>query len=283
MDTSTTIVRRAGLDPRVVPGVGREVVSAVLTAAAWPFGVIDRGLASAGAALRGEPTPVDAPVLLVHGYAANKSNWLFVQRYLRHAGFDHVHAANCNPFRHDIPELAVTVRDRARALMQRAGTDHVHLVGHSMGGIVARWAVQVAGLHEARTCVTVAAPHGGSAVARLGIGRVASQLRPGSPVLGHLDGAPVPADTRFVAYWSELDALVSPGRARIRDPRLGATNVRVPGEGHLSIMLSRRLADSVVTQLAASEGRPGFGEPVEPMARHRPRPPEGGAAVAGSG
>lgn len=257
--------------PRSLAGAGREVVSTALTAAAWPFGVVDRGLATAGAALRNERPLVSTPVLLVHGYAANKSNWLFVQRHLRAAGFGHVHAVNCNPFRHDIPRLAETVRDRARALMERAGAEEVHLVGHSMGGILARWAVQLAGLHEARTCVTVASPHGGSHLARLVPGRSAAQMRPGSSILRCLDAAPTPPRTRFLAYWSELDALVTPTRAQIRDPRLDATNVHVPGEGHLSIMLSRRLADSITTQLAAAERRPGYGEPVGSLPGRRRR------------
>ena len=252
------------------------------TLAAWPFGVVDRGLATAGAALRNEQPLVSTPVLLVHGYAANKSNWLFVQRHLRAAGFGHVHAVNCNPFRHDIPRLAETVRDRARALMDRAGTDQVHLIGHSMGGLLARWAVQVSGLHEARTCITVASPHGGAPLAQLGVGRTVAQMRPGSSVLRRLHAAPAPTRTRFVAYWSELDAIVPARRAQILDPRLDATNVRVPGEGHLSIMLSRRLADSITTQLAAAEGRPGYGEPVEPLAAHREARPAAGGEVAGA-
>ncbi len=271
---------RDAIHPRSLPGLAREAVATGVTLAAWPFGVVDRGLAHAAASIRHQAPLVDAPVLLVHGYAANKSNWLFVQRALRAAGFA-VHAVNCNPFRDDIPTQAAAVRDRARALMAAAGSDRVHLVGHSMGGLLARWAVQVGGLHEARTVVTVASPHGGSHLARLGVGRTAAQMRPGSDVVRRLAEAPAPPDTRFVAYWSELDAVVPPQRARILCPRLDATNVHVPGEGHLSIMLSRDLADSVVTQLAAAEGRPGWGSPLGSLDHARveaaqvPAPAEG--------
>ena len=48
----------------------------------------------------------------------------------------------------------------------------------------------------------------------------------------------------------------------IAEPQLGATNILVKDHGHLSIMLSRRLADSVVDQLGAAEGLPGYGAPV---------------------
>jgi hypothetical protein len=48
----------------------------------------------------------------------------------------------------------------------------------------------------------------------------------------------------------------------ILEPELEAANILVKDHGHLSIMFSRRLAQSVVDQLAAAEGLPGYGAPV---------------------
>jgi hypothetical protein len=56
-------------------------------------------------------------------------------------------------------------------------------------------------------------------------------------------------------------------------PELAATNILVKDTGHLSIMFSRRLAQSVVDQLAAAEGLPGYGVPR----RARPAPRATGA------
>lgn len=267
----------------VLGGLSREAFASVATVVTWPSGVIDRGLAHAGEVLAGARDLPTAPVLLVHGFGANKSNWLFVQRCLRAAGVGHVHAVNCNPFRRDIPDLALTVRDRARALMARAGTDEIHLVGHSMGGLVARWTVQVAGLHEAVTCQTIASPHRGAPLARLGPGRAAAQMRPGSALLRRLETAAVPPSTRFVAYWSDVDAVVPAARARIEDPRLGAENVYVPGEGHLSIMWSRAVADAVTSVVVDHELRRAEREPhvTAPDPEHGDTEPEGVFLTAG--
>jgi hypothetical protein len=70
-----------------------------------------------------------------------------------------------------------------------------------------------------------------------------------------------------VAYYSNLDLIVPARRAMIREPALGATNILVKDHGHLSIMFSRRLAASIVDQLAAAEGLPGYGTPLAPLQR----------------
>jgi pimeloyl-ACP methyl ester carboxylesterase len=244
------------------PGQLREAASLAITAALWPFGRVDRGVHDVRRRL-GESHGITAtPVLLVHGYGANKSNWWFLERELRTAGFGVIHALNYNPLRVDVPTVAARCVRRARELMTDTGSEHVHLVGHSLGGIIARYAVQLGGLREAATCITIASPHAGAPLATLGVGRLAVQVRPGSPLLRRLAASSRPTSTRFTAYYSNLDVLVPGWRAMIAEPALRATNILVKDEGHLSIMLSRRLADSVATQLAAAEGLPGYGRPV---------------------
>jgi pimeloyl-ACP methyl ester carboxylesterase len=259
--------------PSTYAGQFREAASTVITTAMWPLGFVDGGVAG----LRGlldAPSSIDTPVLLVHGYGANKSNWMFLRRYLAQAGFGRVHALNYNALRADIPALAEQCRLRATELRDQCGSDHVHVVGHSLGGVIARYAVQVGGLDAASTCITIASPHGGVRLARYGsalavLSPLASglQLRPDSTVMNELRATARPMTTRFVAYYSNLDLLVPGNRAMILEPELEAANILVKDHGHLSIMFSRRLAQSVVDQLAATEGLAGYGTPVRGMAR----------------
>jgi len=59
-----------------------------------------------------------------------------------------------------------------------------------------------------------------------------------------------PTKVRWIAYYSNLDLLVQPGRsAMLSDPVLNATNVLIKDVGHLSIMLAPSLTRSVVEQL----------------------------------
>ena len=253
-------VARAALRPETYPAQAREAVSLAVTASMWPFGLVDRGLQELRRRLGDDPDddPGRSPVLLVHGFAANKSNWLFLSRDLRAAGFGRVDALNYNPFTLDIPDLAAACARRARELAAATGSPRVHLVGHSLGGIIARYAVQLCGLHDvAATCVTVASPHGGVGHLPCGWAPIRSlrQLTPGSPVLARLRASSRPLPTRFVAYYSNLDLLVPGHRARIGEPALRATNVLIKDEGHTSILLSRRLSSSLLHELAAVDGQ----------------------------
>ena len=263
-----TAVRR----PQTYAGHAREATSTLITAALWPLGMRDPGPVSFPPAT--EPSPVAAPVLLVHGFGANKSNWLLVRRAIEQAGFRRVHAVNYNPLAADIPELARRVAERVEALRRHYAVDHVHLVGHSLGGVIGRYAVSVDDTPGVATCVTIASPHGGVRLARHGspLARLSPlaaglQLRPDSDVMRRLRQAAAsgPGDTRYVAYYSNLDLIVAARRAMIVEPELEATNVLVKDHGHLSIMLSRRLATSVVAQLGAVEGLAGYGAPVRQL------------------
>lgn len=280
-----TAVARAARRPETYVGHLKELTSTALTAGMWPLGFGDRGIDD----LVGPdiPSSVDTPVLLVHGYGANKSNWLFVNRYLDQAGYGRVHALNYNPLAADIPELAERCAERATQLREHFGVERIHVIGHSLGGIIARYAVQVLGLDGVDVCITIASPHGGVRLARYGshLAQLSPfesglQLRPDSAVMTLLRASAEPLPTRFVAYYSNLDLIVPARRAMIVEPELEATNILVKDHGHLSIMLSRRLATSIVDQLGAADGLPGYGRPVGvlpavatgPVAPARPRP-----------
>ncbi len=263
-------VLHAARRPTTYSGHLKEVTSTLVTAGMWPLGFRDRGLTEVGDP--SSPSAIDTPVLLVHGYGANKSNWLFIARYLEQAGFGRVHALNYNPFTADIPQLAAQCAERAEELKAHFGVDRIHVIGHSLGGIIARYAVQIDGLAGVDVCASIASPHGGVRLAAYGTSLAALspfstglQLRPGSSVMTMLRSSARPLPTRFVAYYSNLDLIVPASRAMIVEPELAATNILVKDHGHLSIMLSRKLATSIVDQLGAAEGLPGYGAPVRAL------------------
>lgn len=260
-------VARGARRPQTLPTQVREMGSGLVTCALYPLGYLDAG---PGGRMRTREvaSSTSTPVLLVHGYLANKSNWYFVERELRDVGFDRIHAMNYSPRHADVDRLAETCVLRAHEVMAACGSDRIHLVGHSLGGLVIRRAVQAHGLTEAASVVTVATPHGGVDVARLAPltrtrNRIGMQLRPGSPWLRAMwaDAHPMP-DTQFVAYYSNLDLLVPGRRAMMLEPQLAASNILMKDHGHLSVMLAPSLARSVAHELAAIDGVEGFGRPV---------------------
>lgn len=258
--------------PSTYAGHLREVAGAAVTIGLWPLGLADQALSDA----RSSADAVGTPVLLVHGYGANRSNWWFLNRHLRASGFDRLHALNYNPLAADLPHLAEQCVQRIDELQQHFGVDRVHVVGHSLGGIIARYAVQVLGAAGVDTCVTIASPHGGVPLARLG-GPLAApgplatsrQLRPDSPEMVLLRSSARPLATRFVSYYCNLDMVVPARRAMIVEPELDATNLLIKDHGHFSVLLSRQLGDSLVDQLLLSEHAAAEAVVRHPAA-HRP-------------
>jgi pimeloyl-ACP methyl ester carboxylesterase len=199
-----------------------------------------------------------APVVLVHGYGGSPAAWLPLDRELRRAGFTNVHAVAYNAMTTSLDDIARRLVAQCHEAMETAGTDHVHLVGHSLGGVVVRYAVRRLGLaRHVGTAVTVAAPHRGTRVASLGWGGAARALRPGSPVLEDLERSRDAAAVQWVAYYSDRDLIVCPDSARLEEDRSGAVNVAVPDVGHLGVLRAPAFLGSVVRQLLAAEEEAG--------------------------
>ena len=233
--------------PRTYLGYAREAATFAQCIARYPFGVIEGRLSN------GRPSGDevhDTPTLLVHGFGHNRSGWFVLNDHLRRAGFTSVHTWNYDPWRHDIPELAQMLSDRVEMLRGLTGADHVNVVGHSLGGVLLRWYVQELGGDErVRNAITVASPHQGTRLATFvpgRRGRVASELAPGSWLLRRLEQTARPSPVRWIAFYSNLDFFVQPATsAMITDPRLEATNIFVKDAGHLSIMLSPKVAEEI--------------------------------------
>jgi hypothetical protein len=118
-------------------------------------------------------------------------------------------------------------------------------------------------------------------------------MTPGSDVVREL-AAPAPqCRTRFVSFWSDLDALISPKRAaRIDHPDLNARNVLVRGVGHMSLPINGTVTREIAATLAHLDTHGGtvaagltrleMPAPVEPTAaRRRTSRPRRRAASSG--
>lgn len=237
--------------PQTYVGQVREALSVAQCLARYPLGVAEAALTTGQP--RGDAVH-DTPVVLVHGFGHNRSGWYLLERRLRRAGFSSVHTMNYSAWSSDIPDLARRLAERIEAICAMTGASRVHVVGHSLGGIVLRWYVQeLGGEHRVDTAVTVASPHRGTNAAWLARGPVAPHLRPGSPILRRLAASARSTPVRWVAYYSNLDLLVPGAAAKLLTPALSAENILMKDHGHLSIMMSPKLANSIVEHLEGAE------------------------------
>jgi pimeloyl-ACP methyl ester carboxylesterase len=193
------------------------------------------------------------PVVLVHGYAGTDAVWSPARRQLHAAGFGFVVSLSYNSFATDPVEVSAELTRLALHAADNAEAAGVHLVGHSLGGLIVRRAVAespaLAGL--AATAVTIASPHRGAPLARIAPGRCARIMHPVGP-LRRSTGRSVHGP-RWLAYYSDGDRIVPPDSARLGDAAHRATNVLIPGCGHLTICRDPRLLRSLVSELIRTE------------------------------
>jgi triacylglycerol lipase len=246
LEAITTALRR----PATYAGHAFEAASIAQCALWYPGGVLDAGVRP------GRPSGdagYDTPVLLVHGFGHNRSGWYVLDRRLRRSGFTSVHSFNYNAFA-GVPRLAELLAARVDLLRAVTGADRVHVVSHSLGGILLRWYVQELGGDETvGTAITVASPHEGAPACRVAAGRTAQELRPGSWLLRRLERTARPSPVQWVAYYSNLDLLVPSTSAMIRHPALAAHNLLAKDLGHVSIMVAPRVTRSITEQLEGWE------------------------------
>ena len=187
------------------------------------------------------------PILLVHGMIDNRAIFTVLRRRLRRRGFGTISTVNYSPVTNDVRSAARDLAAEVEALVAVSGYEKVHVIAHSMGGLIARYYVQrLGGDARVHTLVTLGTPHAGSLHAHLLPVRVCRQLRPGSHLMTELQLPAPGCRTRFVAYWSDADQVIVPHiNARLEHPDLRVHNVRVRDVGHLSLPRGGRVAHEI--------------------------------------
>ncbi|MEU1294021.1 alpha/beta fold hydrolase [Streptomyces sp. NPDC005840] len=206
------------------------------------------------------PVPAGTPVVLLHGFIDNRSVFVLLRRSLARHGRRQLTSLNYSPLTCDIRTAAELLGRHIEEICARTGSPRVDVVGHSLGGLIARYYAQrLGGDRRVRTLVTLGTPHSGTRVAPLANAHpIVRQMRPGSDLLTEL-AAPAPGcRTRFVGFWSDLDHLMDPPEtARVDHPDLLAWNVRVSGIGHLALPVHPAVAAGVRQALDLAESEAG--------------------------
>ncbi|MFD9290022.1 lipase family alpha/beta hydrolase [Streptomyces sp. NPDC060030] len=196
------------------------------------------------------------PVVLLHGFIDNRSVFVLLRRSLARHGWHHLESLNYSPLTCDIRTAAELLGRHVEEICSRTGHREVDIVGHSLGGLIARYYVQrLGGDRRVRTLVTLGTPHGGTAAVPLaGAHPIVRQMRSGSELIEELRRPAPGCRTRFVSFWSELDRVILPVETACVDhPDLDAVNVRVTGIGHLALPVHPAVA-SAIRQALESDG-----------------------------
>jgi triacylglycerol lipase len=172
-------------------------------------------------------------VVLVHGYACNRGVWAawLAQLEVQQVPCD---AVNLQPLFASISDYSPLIEAAVASMQQRTGLAPV-LVGHSMGGLAARawWVTDPSALRLHRL-ITIATPHQGTRMARLGHGLCTRQMQPHSDWLARLQALQTPAHAqRTLCFFSACDNVVIPSAAAILP---GAEGREVFGCAHVAMV-----------------------------------------------
>ncbi len=202
--------------------------------------------------LVGDVVAAGTPIVLMHGVFDNRSIFTLMRRGLKRRGFGSTYALNYSPLTDDIRSVAVRLGDLVEEVCEETGHEQVHVIGHSMGGLIGRYLVQrLDGDARIHTLVTLGTPHSGTLPAHLFPHPVARQMRIDGDIVIELTEPAPDCSTRFIAFWSDIDQLVIPqSHARITHPDLDARNVLVRGAGHLSLPVDGRVIREIGLALA---------------------------------
>lgn len=181
----------------------------------------------------------ETPIVLVHGYGGNAANFLTLQWRLKARGWANVYAVSYTPPTIDARKLSQQVTDHVNRILAATGAEKAHLICHSMGGPLTRYALHHLGLTgKLDRVITLGSPHAGSRIAALfpALG-AAFQMRYHSDFLNELNALEhTPGGARFYSIYSNFDNFVVPSSS----PVLGgnAKNIHVPYLGHCSLLYS---------------------------------------------
>lgn len=173
------------------------------------------------------------PILLLHGLFHNRACWLWLKLQLRRRGQTAVYTIDLPPWK-DVETLTERVAKKVDAIRLTQGVDRVHLIGHSMGGMIARNYLQLrGGAPKVASCTLLAAPNGGSKLAPFALSPLGRVLIPGSEFLQRLEQATLPEGLPLRVFYSRHDNMVLP----FVNGRLdGAEELELSGMGHMAIL-----------------------------------------------
>lgn len=243
----------------VIQGVGRGLgvagralgagASALGQSAAWAYQSVDPdfrrqafeapvlGLMNLVPRPRSKAPSTQRDVLLVHGLAGHPSNFAAIQRYFNYAAGRPAYSLDLRRL-DSLDAMALLLRDEIAARAAATPFRGVDLITHSMGGLVARLAMEDPATRDrVATLITMGTPHRGSHLARLATTPFVLDLRPDSPMMERLasqtfwkNGEP----TRLIALWSEADTTVLPSSSAAWDV---AERHHMEGYTHLTYLL----------------------------------------------
>lgn len=215
-----------------------EAGSIFLSICAYPFGFLPERPQEFRSTQR-------RPVLLLHGLFHNRAVWFLMKQRLEQCGFTVV-TVNLPPFEM-VETLVRRISETIEETLVTYDVEQVDIVGHSMGGLLARYYIEImGGDNRIGRCLLLGTPNAGSKVAPFALSPMGRDLMPGSNFLTELNSAPLSSSVRYVTIYSRHDNLVIPSESAELP---GAESIEVEWLGHSSLLFHRETIEATIDAL----------------------------------
>ncbi len=185
---------------------------------------------------------VSIPVFLIPDFILTKSSMYMLFFMLRNRGFENIFILNPIPLFGKIEEISDNISKNIKEICEVLGKNEIVLVGHSVGGIVAKYITykeDELGLRVNR-CITLGTPHVGTKLAYLfPLAKSVKQITPNSTLIRLLYDSRIAE--RIISIIGEFDEFVFP---------TGNNQVILKNSGHFSVLFSTEVADVIHKSLS---------------------------------
>jgi hypothetical protein len=202
--------------------------------------------------------PARTPVLFVHGAAGSPQDWRYAMERIDRKRYQPWFAFYPSGLR--LENCADALNDGVKALQRRYGFQRLHVVAHSMGGLVARRFIEKNVIEDGNryinTFITFSSPWGGHEAAAAGVKRAPSvvpswrDMENGSNFLDHLFDERLKGKVNHHLFYGhhakrsfllpeENDGTVSVASQLRPEAKADAASVQGYDEDHVSILSAR--------------------------------------------
>jgi triacylglycerol lipase len=204
---------------------------------------------------RNDPTTIPAgcpPVILIGGWGNTPNTMSILSDRLARDGFAPFvfsRGGLLKDFGCSVEEMAGALKNFIEQICKERNASRVAIIGHSLGGLVARFLIcRKGGGRLVHTVITLGAPHRGSPVARAAsftllrwLSPCLMQAAPESQLLRELSANNIPPEVYCACLFSRHDYYCPPAYARLDVYKKAdnITNVNVGNFGHLEYVIDK--------------------------------------------
>lgn len=176
------------------------------------------------------------PILFVHGYSGDASNWNTMANRFSTDGWP---SSYLDRWSYDWRQSNATTAQQLSAevdrLLAATGATKVDIVSHSMGGLSSRYYLKnLDGTSKVDAWVSLGGPNHGTDSANSCFDTSCTEMRIGSGFLAALNsGDETPGTPRYATWWSPCDTVINPDSSVSLS---GAVNTQTTCLGHMGLL-----------------------------------------------